>query len=92
MTSGRTHSDYLVDIREAANKAIQFLGRMSEQEFAADDTTVFAVIRAIEVLGEAAKQIPTETREKYAAVPWRSMSGIRDKLIHGYMTVDLAVV
>ncbi|MGB3944029.1 MAG: HepT-like ribonuclease domain-containing protein [Methanothrix sp.] len=43
----------------------------------------FAVIRAIEVMGEAAKQIPAEVKKKYPEVPWIKMAGMRDKMIHG---------
>jgi uncharacterized protein with HEPN domain len=53
---------------------------------------VFAVIRALEVVGEAAKKIPADVRERYPDVPWREMSGLRDKLIHDYFGVNLSVI
>ena len=80
------------DIREAAEKAVTFLGGMSLEALAADDKTAFAVIRALEIIGEAAKRIPLDIRDRYREVPWRSMAGIRDKLIHDYLTVNLEVV
>ena len=92
MTPQRAHIDYLRDILEAIDKAVAFTRGMSAEQFCADDKTVFAVIRALEVIGEAAKKIPTPVRERYPKVPWREMTGIRDKLIHDYVGVNEAVV
>jgi uncharacterized protein with HEPN domain len=92
MTPERSCVDNLDDIRAAANKAMAFLGGRSVVELSADERTVFAVVRALEILGEAAKHIPTDVREKYPTVPWRNMAGIRDKLIHDYLNVNLNVV
>ncbi len=90
--NARTFLDYLEDIRSAAAKAIEFLGGQSMDAFASDEKTAYAVIRALEILGEATKNIPQDVRDRYPDVPWRGMAGIRDKLIHGYLTVSLDVV
>jgi uncharacterized protein with HEPN domain len=92
MTPERSHLDHLDDIRSAAGKAMSFLGGMTLAEFTADEKTAFAVVRALEILGEASKRIPSDVRDKYPAVPWRAMAGIRDKLIHDYVNVNLEVV
>jgi uncharacterized protein with HEPN domain len=53
---------------------------------------VFAVVRALEIIGEAARRIPQGMRDKNPEVPWRAMAGIRDKLIHDYISVNLEIV
>jgi uncharacterized protein with HEPN domain len=65
---------------------------MSFEMFAADKKTVNAVIRSLEVLGEATKHIPASFRKKHPDIPWSKMAGLRDVLIHDYMGVDLKSV
>lgn len=65
---------------------------MKYEDFIKDDKTVFAVIRALEIIGEAVKNIPLEVRNKYPSIPWRELAGIRDKLIHQYFGVKLDVI
>jgi len=92
MKAARDHRDHLDDISQAAQKALDFVRGMVYQDFLVDDKTAFAVVRALEILGEATKRIPQEVRDLAPQVPWRSMAGIRDKLIHDYVSVDLEVV
>jgi len=65
---------------------------MSYEDFIQDPKTVFAVVRAIEIIGEAVKNIPDNVREKYPEIPWKGMAGMRDKVIHEYFGVDMKVV
>ncbi len=88
----REAGDFVEDIINAMNKALKFVEGISYEEFAKDDKTVFAVIRAIEIIGEAVKNIPEDIREKYPEIPWKGMAGMRDKVIHGYFGVDIKVV
>ena len=65
---------------------------MSFDDFKQDKKTVNAVIRSLEIMGEAAKKIPDNLRRKYSKIPWKEMAGIRDKLIHEYHGVDLEII
>lgn len=88
----REIGDFIEDIIDAMNKALEFARGVSYEEFAKDDKTIFAVIRAIEIIGEAAKNIPEDARKEYPEIPWNGMAGMRDKVIHGYFGVDIKVV
>jgi uncharacterized protein with HEPN domain len=92
MAEKRFILDYLNDILEAMAKAQTFLGDMSMQEFEADERTAYAVIRALEVAGEAARHIPEDITGRYPKVPWSDMIGMRNVLIHDYIEVDLEAV
>jgi uncharacterized protein with HEPN domain len=92
MTMPRTSLDFLEDIRSAAQKARAFTAGMTYGAFAADEKTAYAVVRALEIIGEAAKRVPDEIRDKSPDTPWRSMAGIRDKLVHDYVSVNLEIV
>lgn len=88
----RDHLDYLQDVLDASIKAIAFCEGMGYDDFADDDRTSFAAIRALEIIGEATKNIPSSFREANPELPWREMAGMRDKLIHQYFGVDLEIV
>jgi uncharacterized protein with HEPN domain len=92
MTVPREFLDYLGDIRDAVVKARQFVAGMTYEQFAADEKTAFAVVRCLEIIGEAARKIPEAVRTRYPQVAWREMTGMRDVLIHDYFGVNLRVV
>ena len=83
---------YLRDIFAAMVAIQEFVEDMDFEEFAADDKTASAVLRKLEIIGEATKNVPDEIRREYPQVPWRQMAGMRDRLIHSYFRVDYALV
>ncbi len=88
----REFLDYLDDIVNAMNKVEDFTKDMKYEEFIEDDKTTFAVIRALEIIGEAVKKMPPSIKKQYPQIPWKDMAGMRDKLIHEYFGVKTKVV
>ncbi len=92
MRPRRTYVDYVRDIVSHAQKAEQFVAGLDFAAFCANEEKVFAVIRALEVIGEAARHLPLSLRRRYAEIPWRNVIGMRNILIHGYFGVDVEVI
>lgn len=92
MKTERTHVDYARDMLEYADKAERFLRGVTIEELQGDEQKALAVVRALEIIGEAAKHIPPSLRNRHPDVPWRGIAGLRDKVAHGYFGVDLQVV
>jgi len=88
----RDISLYLKDILENMLEAEEFVAGLSYDDFTGDKKTFNAVIRSLEVIGEAAKNIPDNIRRKYPSVPFKEMAGMRDKIIHSYFGVDREAV
>lgn len=80
------------DICQNMQDAEEFIYGLSYDQFVTDKRTFNAVVRSLEVIGEAAKNVPDEIREKYPLVPWKEMAGMRDKVIHFYFGVDREAV
>ena len=84
----REYRDYLHDILDAVNDIESFVEGMSFDQFEKDRKTMNAVVRSIEIIGEAAKNIPVDMREGYGNLPWKKMTAMRDKVIHAYFGVN----
>ncbi|MDW8099564.1 MAG: DUF86 domain-containing protein, partial [Anaerolineae bacterium] len=84
--------EFLSDILEAIRRIQAYTGGMSFEAFLRDTKTQDAVVRNLEIIGEATKRLSEEVRERYPTIPWKSMAGVRDRLIHHYFGVSLDVV
>lgn len=83
---------FLEDILEAIERIEEYTGDMDFESFARDKKTFDAVIRNLEIIGEAAKNISADFKNDYPEINWRGIAGMRDKLIHGYFGVDPGIV
>ncbi len=90
--SNRTFIHFLEDIVESILKIMKYTNSYSFEKFKSDDKTVDAVIRNLEIIGEASNKIPENIREKYSSVPWDEMYRMRNKAIHEYFGVDHEIV
>ena len=88
----RNYRLYVKDISEAMDAVQTFVEGMDFDALVSDDKTASAVIRKLEIIGEAAKNVPETIRQKYPQVPWRDMAGMRDRIIHAYFAVDYVLV
>lgn len=83
---------YIKDVLENIKHAETFTEDVTYEEFIKDKKTSYAVVRCIEIMGEAVKNIPDDVREKYPDIPWKKMAGIRDKISHFYFGIDMKKV
>jgi len=77
---------------DAARKARAFMEGRTRDDLDSDEMLMLAIVRLLEILGEAAKAVPDEIKQQRSDIPWRQISGTRDRLIHGYYSVDLDIV
>jgi uncharacterized protein with HEPN domain len=83
---------YIEHILLSISKIEVFTGNMTRSDFEQNEMVQDAVIRNIEIIGEVSKRVSSDLKTTYFDIPWKEMSGMRDKLIHDYMGVDIDVV
>ena len=91
----RSHKEDITRLRhmlDYARKAVRFTRGRSRAEFDDDEVLALATIHAIEILGEAASAISPNLRRRHRDIPWDLISGTRNRLIHGYIDVDLDII
>ncbi len=88
----RDYTLYLKDMLEAMEAIEKFVEGVDFDNFQKNDMVSSAVIRKFEIIGEAAKKVPDTIRNKYPEIPWKEMSGMRDRLIHFYFGVKYSLV
>ena len=80
---------YIEDIVESAGLIEEYLEGVSKDEFLSDTGVQDKVIRRLEIIGEAVKNIPEEVSEEYSYIPWKDIAGMRDMLAHEYFGIDM---
>ena len=90
--SRREAKAVIKDMIEAAERIISYTRNLEYEDFLNDYKTQDAVIRNIEILGEAVNLLPEDIKEKYPAIPWKDIAGTRDRLIHEYFGVNIDIV
>lgn len=88
----RDYRVYLDDMLEAAGRIREYTSGMTPDDLAGDRRSLDAVVRNLEVIGEAAKGVPEEVRSKHPAVDWKKIAGLRDILIHQYFGIDIDII
>lgn len=90
--SRKDYKLYLLDISSSCKKIIRYTKNISETKFANSQMTIDAVIRNLEIIGEAAGKVPTKIRSEFKEIPWKDAVGLRNKVIHEYFDVNFPVI
>src|SRR4030042_6776870 len=88
----RNHKLFVKDILDCMEKIDEFIGSMDFEKFIEDDKTKSAVVRKLEIIGAATKNIPKQIRQKYRKLPWADMAGMEDKKSPFYFCIDFTIV
>lgn len=82
----------LEDIRSALGRIGRYTSRMQREQFLADEKTIDAVVRNMEIIGEAVRWLPEDFKLQYVAVPWGQIAGLRNRIVHDYFGLDLEII
>lgn len=89
----KRNDDLLIeDIISSCNKILNYTENISEEAFKSDDKTIDAVIRNFEIIGEASNKLSESFKEENPKIDWFKMTGLRNRLIHDYMGIDLSII
>ena len=88
----REYRFFLEDMRKACDKVIRFTQQITREQFVADDKTFDAVMRDLEIIGEASKHIPPEVRTQHPDIDWHKIAGLRDVVVHEYFGIDVEII
>jgi uncharacterized protein with HEPN domain len=88
----RDHLVHIKDIKDSIDDILLFTQSFDFEKFKKDKKTQYAVIRCLEIIGEAANKVPTDVRKKMPEVPWQKMADMRNKMIHEYFGVDVKII
>jgi len=83
---------FIEDILEAMDRIERYIRGLTHETFVRNEMVVDAVIRNLEIIGEASRNIPKDVREAYAEIPWKRMIGLRNIAIHEYFGIDLDII
>ena len=84
--------EYLKHIADECSYIISVTANLSKEEFLNDETLKRAIIRSLEIIGEATKKIPADFKVKWNLIQWKNMAGMRDRLIHDYLGINYLIV
>jgi uncharacterized protein with HEPN domain len=90
--SKRRDREFLLDIRDAASRALSYTDGMRFDDFVKDGKTQDAAVRNLEIIGEAVKNLSASFRNSNPGIPWKSITGMRDKIIHHYFGLNLEII
>jgi uncharacterized protein with HEPN domain len=88
----RRYDLFLKDIFQATEKILKYIDKKSYAEFIQDEVIIDAVIRNLEVIGEAVKHLPEPLKKRYSTIEWNKIAGMRDILIHEYFGIDYDIL
>jgi len=82
----------LDDIWEAIEKIERYTGRITQQEFFGDEKSIDAIVRNLEIIGEATNRLPEKFKNKYPHIEWKKVVGLRHRIVHDYFGIDIEIV
>lgn len=92
MSTKRGDREYLADIQDSLKQIEQYVHEYTFEQFVADRKTQDAVVRNLEIMGEAAKHISGSLRKRHPEVPWKSLAGVRDRIVHNYFGINYEII